>query len=73
MALLPIIFSLHAFFLLSIFDIYFRSPIIEECIEHVENNLITNSKRLVLFVGDGLPAEHLYDLSSGYSKAPFLR
>ncbi|CAH1393618.1 unnamed protein product [Nezara viridula] len=73
MGLLPIIFILHLFFLVSIFDIYFRSPIIEEPIKAVNNNLITNTKRLVLFVGDGLPAEHLFDFSSGYSKAPFLR
>ncbi|XP_014290519.1 GPI ethanolamine phosphate transferase 1 [Halyomorpha halys] len=73
MGLLTIIFGLHFFFLVSVFDIYFRSPIIEEYIKPVRNNLITETKRLVLFVGDGLPAEHLFDFSYGYSKAPFLR
>lgn len=72
MGLLSILFLLQLFFFFSIFDIYFRSPIVEY-VESLENKLMTSTKRLVLFVGDGLPAEYLYEFSSGYSKAPFLR
>lgn len=78
MEMFTLIFYLHFLFLISVFDIYFAPTVIDN-IKFVKNtisdssNFTTNTKRLVLIVGDGLPAEHIFDLSSGYSRAPFLR
>ena len=55
-------FGLHLLFLASVFDIYFRSPVISSSRHHAAN-YTAPAKRLVLFVADGLRAESIY----GYS------
>ena len=56
-----IIIGLHLVFLASVFDIYFRSPVIKSEKQHAPNyKTAAPAKRLVLFVADGLRAESLY-------------
>ncbi|XP_075215460.1 phosphatidylinositol glycan anchor biosynthesis class N [Lycorma delicatula] len=64
-------FIVHVILLLSIFDIYFKSPIITG-IEIQKNYIRPPAKRLVLFVADGLRADSFFVLDSG-TKSPFLR
>lgn len=62
-------FVLHLLFLVSIFYIYFRSPILTDL---APQNELKNApaKRLVVFVADGLRAESLYE--SHLNRTPFL-
>lgn len=63
----------HCVFLISIFDIYFTSPLVHGMTPH-QTLLPPPAQRLVLFVADGLRADSLYELNdSGTSNAPYLR
>ncbi|XP_061850855.1 GPI ethanolamine phosphate transferase 1 isoform X3 [Colius striatus] len=63
----------HCVFLVSIFDIYFSSPLVHGMTPQ-QTPLPPPAKRLVLFVADGLRADSLYELNSnGTSQAPYLR
>ncbi|XP_010160122.1 PREDICTED: GPI ethanolamine phosphate transferase 1-like, partial [Eurypyga helias] len=63
----------HCVFLVSIFDIYFSSPLVHGMTPQ-QAPLPPPAKRLVLFVADGLRADSLYELNSnGTPQAPYLR
>lgn len=67
----------HIIILLSIFDIYFKSPIVNNIIPTVTKN-IAPANRLVLYVADGLRAETLIKsketaFSDMSNVAPYLR
>ncbi|KAL8182615.1 UNVERIFIED_CONTAM: hypothetical protein K2H54_058644 [Gekko kuhli] len=63
----------HCVFLISIFDIYFTSPLVHGMTPH-QTTLPPPARRLVLFVADGLRADSLYELdNNGTSMAPYLR
>lgn len=57
-------FIVHVIFLLSIFDIYFKSPIISG-IQVQKNNVQHPAKRLILIVADGLRADSFYTTENG--------
>uniref|UniRef100_A0A673NK43 GPI ethanolamine phosphate transferase 1 n=1 Tax=Sinocyclocheilus rhinocerous TaxID=307959 RepID=A0A673NK43_9TELE len=63
----------HVVFFLSIFDIYFTSPLVHGMTpQHVP--LAPPAKRLVLFVADGLRADSLFKPDdNGTGRAPYLR
>ncbi|KAJ1729090.1 Glycosyl phosphatidyl inositol anchor synthesis [Coemansia biformis] len=67
----------HVVYLRSIFDIYFRSPLVHGMTPH-RVGLAAPAKRLVLFVADGLRADKIYEpyhnATSGATEelAPFL-
>ena len=76
-----ILFSIafHLVYILSIFDIYFKSPVIHG-IDPVSppslfDSQIDQPKRLVLIVGDGLRADKTFEINenTGKTNAPFLR
>ncbi|XP_044538163.1 GPI ethanolamine phosphate transferase 1 [Gracilinanus agilis] len=63
----------HFVFFLSIFDIYFTSPLVHGMTPQF-TPLPSPARRLVLFVADGLRADSLYELDeNGTSRAPFVR
>ncbi|KAM9576001.1 GPI ethanolamine phosphate transferase 1 isoform 1-T1 [Guaruba guarouba] len=63
----------HCVFLVSIFDIYFSSPLVHGMTPQ-QTPLPPPAKRLVLFVADGLRADSLYELNSNSTPpAPYLR
>ncbi|KAM4686472.1 GPI ethanolamine phosphate transferase 1 isoform 8-T9 [Amazona ochrocephala] len=63
----------HCVFLVSIFDIYFSSPLVHGMTPQ-QTPLPPPAKRLVLFVADGLRADSLYKLNSNSTPpAPYLR
>ncbi|NWR66700.1 PIGN transferase, partial [Bucorvus abyssinicus] len=63
----------HCVFLISIFDIYFSSPLVHGMTPQ-QTPLPPPAKRLVLFVADGLRADSLYEFNSnGTPRAPYLR
>ena len=65
--------AVHSILFISIFDIYFTSPI-ESGMQPQSYPLPPPAKRLVLFVADGLRADTMFSLdSNGGSAAPFLR
>ncbi|PWA93645.1 transferase,sulfuric ester hydrolase [Artemisia annua] len=65
--------ALHAVYMLSIFDIYFKSPIVHG-MEPVSPRFTPPAKRLVLLVADGLRADKFFEPDSdGNYRAPFLR
>ncbi|XP_039283685.1 GPI ethanolamine phosphate transferase 1 isoform X2 [Nilaparvata lugens] len=64
--------AVHIIFLVSIFEIYFKSPIVDG-IDSEKNNIKPPAKRLILFVADGLRADMFFELENGTSKSPFLR
>ncbi|XP_023213417.1 GPI ethanolamine phosphate transferase 1-like [Centruroides sculpturatus] len=64
---------IHIIFLSSVFDIYFKSPIIHGLSPHYIP-LPPPAKRVVLFVADGLRADKLLELNEKEeSRAPYLR
>ncbi|KAK1310423.1 hypothetical protein QJS10_CPA08g01633 [Acorus calamus] len=65
---------LHALYMLSIFDIYFKTPIVHG-MDPVEPRFSSApAKRLVLLVADGLRADKFFEPDSeGHFRAPFLR
>ncbi|KAM2858588.1 hypothetical protein COP2_024105 [Malus domestica] len=64
---------LHAVYMLSIFDIYFKSPIVHG-MDPVNPRFSAPAKRLVLLVADGLRADKFFESDSdGNFRAPFLR
>lgn len=64
---------LHAVYMLSIFDIYFKTPIVHG-MEPVTPRFAAPAKRLVLLVADGLRADKFFEPDSeGNYRAPFLR
>ncbi|KAK9104670.1 hypothetical protein Scep_021514 [Stephania cephalantha] len=64
---------LHAVYMLSIFDIYFKSPIVHG-MEPVLPRFKPPAKRLVLLVADGLRADKFFEPDiDGQFRAPFLR
>ncbi|XP_068565840.1 GPI ethanolamine phosphate transferase 1 isoform X2 [Cebidichthys violaceus] len=63
----------HVVFFLSIFDIYFTSPLVHGMTPQV-TPLAPPASRLVLVVADGLRADSLFTLlPDGSSRAPYLR
>ncbi|KAH0464799.1 hypothetical protein IEQ34_004902 [Dendrobium chrysotoxum] len=64
---------LHAIYMLSIFDIYFKTPIVHG-MDPVPQRFRAPAKRLVLLVADGLRADKFFEPESdGRFRAPFLR
>ncbi|CAA7397835.1 unnamed protein product [Spirodela intermedia] len=64
---------LHAVYMLSIFDIYFKSPVVHG-MDAVPQRISAPAKRLVLLVADGLRADKFFEPDSeGHFRAPFLR
>lgn len=66
--LLGVVF--HAVYVLSIFDIYFKSPVVA----HIESVVYTQTppaQRLVVFVADGCRADKLFEVKPA-NRAPFL-
>ncbi|XP_024024305.1 GPI ethanolamine phosphate transferase 1 [Morus notabilis] len=64
---------LHAVYMLSIFDIYFKTPIVHG-MDPVKPRFHAPAKRLVLLVADGLRADKFFEPDSeGNYRAPFLR
>lgn len=59
---------IHLIFLFSIFDIYFKSPIVRE-VSPYEPSHEAPADRLVLFVVDGLRADSFVN----YTTMPYLR
>ncbi|KAF3703485.1 GPI ethanolamine phosphate transferase 1 [Channa argus] len=65
--------TVHVVFFLSIFDIYFTSPLVHGMTPQVIS-LAPPASRLVLLVADGLRADSLFSpLPNGSSRAPYLR
>ncbi|XP_015244689.1 PREDICTED: GPI ethanolamine phosphate transferase 1 [Cyprinodon variegatus] len=65
--------TVHVVFFLSIFDIYFTSPLVHGMTPQT-TPLAPPASRLVLFVADGLRADSLFTLlPNGSCRTPFLR
>ncbi|XP_054278110.1 GPI ethanolamine phosphate transferase 1 [Macrosteles quadrilineatus] len=65
-------FSLHIVFLLSVFDIYFKSPIVHNI--QVQQGIVNPpAKRVVLFVADGLRADSLFSKGNNEYPSPYIR
>ncbi|XAR51820.1 hypothetical protein NMG60_11006561 [Bertholletia excelsa] len=64
---------LHAVYMLGIFDIYFKTPIVHG-MDPVPPRFSPPAKRLVLLISDGLRADKFFEPDSdGSFRAPFLR
>lgn len=65
--------TVHVVFFLSIFDIYFTSPLVHG-MTPLATSLAPPASRVVLLVADGLRADSLFTvLPNGSSRAPYLR
>uniref|UniRef100_A0A8C5FFC0 GPI ethanolamine phosphate transferase 1 n=1 Tax=Gadus morhua TaxID=8049 RepID=A0A8C5FFC0_GADMO len=65
--------AVHVVFFLSIFDIYFTSPLVHGMTPQ-KVSLAPPASRIVLLVADGLRADSLFSLlPNGSSRAPYLR
>jgi len=74
MRLVLVSLVVHGLLLLSIFDIYFRSPVEHGMSPQYPTHGPPPAKRLVLFVADGLRADAFYSVDgSGKTLAPYLR
>lgn len=66
-------FFVHIAFLVSVFDIYFKSPIVNGITPH-SSPLEAPARRLVLIVADGLRADSFFQTDDLYGRnAPHLR
>lgn len=64
---------IHSVFLYSVFDVYFKSPIIHGMTPY-STPLPAPAKRLVLIVADGLRADKFFEVDdAGESNTPYLR
>ena len=72
MWLLIIGFFVHFVFFGSVFDIYFRTPVIHGMTPH-SITMQPAADRLVLFVADGLRADKFYDFTNETTNSPYLR
>jgi len=73
MFLIIITFFVHVAFLVSVFDIYFKSPIVNG-ITPQSSPLEAPARRLVLIVADGLRADSFFQTNDLYGRnAPHLR
>ena len=65
--------AVHVVFFVSIFDIYFTSPLVHGMTPQTVS-LAPPASRIVLLVADGLRADSLFSLlPNGSSRAPYLR
>lgn len=63
----------HCIYILSIFDIYFKSPLVTG-LPPVKPTRPAPAKRLVMFIGDGLRADKAFENDEkGQARMPFLR
>lgn len=67
-----IVFIYHIIILVSVFDVYFHSPIIHG-IKPIKNDIKPPARRLVLFVGDGLRSDVFFEHELNMTNAPYLR
>ncbi|KAK7072612.1 hypothetical protein SK128_000726, partial [Halocaridina rubra] len=65
-------FVVHLIFFASVFDIYFKTPIIHGMMPHAHSQE-PSAQRLVLIVGDGLRADTFFNYPNETTRAPFLR
>ncbi|KAG0585367.1 hypothetical protein M758_2G006200 [Ceratodon purpureus] len=64
--------ALHSLYMLSIFDIYFKSPIVSG-MEPEPLRIRPPANRLVLFIADGMRADKFFEMGpNGKPRAPFL-
>lgn len=64
--------AFHSVILCSVFDIWFRSPVVPVT-RSFAPDFPGPARRLVLFVADGLRADAFFDQTQGQSLTPFLR
>ncbi|XP_045112209.1 GPI ethanolamine phosphate transferase 1-like isoform X1 [Portunus trituberculatus] len=65
-------FFVHLIFFFSVFDIYFRTPLIHGMTPQ-SHSLPPAARRVVLLVADGLRADVFFDNSNNTTRAPYLR
>ncbi|KAI5705679.1 hypothetical protein M8J75_000820 [Diaphorina citri] len=69
-----VLFFIHVLFFLSIFEIYFKSPIIDNIPVSVKAQGIQLAKRVVIFFADGVRSEKFYEVTDrNSSHSPYIR
>lgn len=64
----------HILFFLSIFEIYFKSPLVDNIPVSQKASGVQLTKRVVIFYADGVRAQKFYEISiNNSSNAPYLR